>query len=94
MPSQTSSRITTTCSLVAVLSTWSLSISTSRRCGLKRRSYLLTTYRETKQKTLEEIAAAFGDHLVEVDENGLAAERLAMEAKADPTYHIEDKNTA
>lgn len=94
MPLQASNRITTTSLLVAVLSTWSLSISTSRRCGPRRRSYLLTTHRETKQKTLEEIAAAFGDHLVEVDENGLAAERLAMEAKADPIYHVEDKNAA
>jgi hypothetical protein len=57
-------------------------------------SYLLTTHRETKQKTLEEIAAAFGDHLVEVDEDGLAAERLAMEAKADLAHHVEDKTPA
>lgn len=28
---------------------------------------MLTTARETKQKTLEEIAAAFGDEVVEVE---------------------------
>lgn len=53
---------------------------------------MLNGYRETKQKTLEEIAAAFGDHIVEVDEDGLAAERLAIEAKADPAHHIEEKS--
>jgi hypothetical protein len=54
----------------------------------------LTGRRETKQKTLEEIAAAFGDHLVEIDENGIAAGGLAMESKANSEHYIEDKNAA
>ncbi|EPE02782.1 mfs monosaccharide transporter [Ophiostoma piceae UAMH 11346] len=50
-------------------------------------------YPETKQKTLEEIAAAFGDKVVEVGANEMAAEELAMEggAKAglEKANHIE-----
>jgi TPP-dependent pyruvate/acetoin dehydrogenase alpha subunit len=34
--------------------------------------------RETKKKTLEEIAAAFGDRVVLVDENDVAAETAVM----------------
>lgn len=47
--------------------------------------YLIGIYKffpETKQKTLEEIAAAFGDKVVEVGENEMAAEELAMEGNA------------
>ncbi|KAJ3544883.1 hypothetical protein NM208_g2804 [Fusarium decemcellulare] len=39
-------------------------------------------YPETKQKTLEEIAAAFGDRVVEVEEIQMAQEAFAIEAKA------------
>jgi hypothetical protein len=49
-------------------------------------------HRETKLKTLEEIAAAFGDHLVDVDSDAIVAERLAMEAKSDDlAEHVEAK---
>jgi hypothetical protein len=52
----------------------------------------LISCRETKLKTLEEIAAAFGDHLVDVDSDAIAAERLAMEAKSgDLAEHVEAK---
>jgi len=37
-----------------------------------------TLDRETKKKTLEEIAAAFGDKVVLVDENDVAAETAVM----------------
>lgn len=37
--------------------------------------------RETKQKTLEEIAAAFGDKVVLLDETDLAVEGTVMEDK-------------
>ncbi|KAM0258911.1 hypothetical protein ACHAQJ_003567 [Trichoderma viride] len=47
-------------------------------------------YPETNQKTLEEIAAAFGDRVVEVDEQDVAAEGVAFEGKAS-TGHIEDQ---
>ena len=40
-------------------------------------------FRETKQKTLEEIAAAFGDKVVLVSERDLAAEEAVMDAKID-----------
>lgn len=36
---------------------------------------------ETKQKSLEEIAAAFGDKVVLVNENDLAVEEAVMEEK-------------
>jgi len=39
-------------------------------------------YRETKQKTLEDIAAAFGDKVVLVDEKAIAAEEVILEEKA------------
>ena len=51
---------------------------------------ILIICRETKLKTLEEIAAAFGDHVVEVDEDVITAEALAMEVKSEaPPEHIE-----
>ncbi len=37
---------------------------------------------ETKQKTLEEVAAAFGDKVVLVNENDLAVEDAVMQDKA------------
>ena len=37
---------------------------------------------ETNQRTLEEIAAAFGDDVVEVGESQLAADGLALQSKA------------
>jgi hypothetical protein len=46
--------------------------------------------RETNQKTLEEIAAAFGDRVVEIDEQDVAAEGVAFEGKAS-AGHIEDQ---
>jgi hypothetical protein len=39
-------------------------------------------FRETKQKTLEDIAAAFGDKVVLVDERAIAAEEVVLEEKA------------
>lgn len=39
-------------------------------------------YSETKQKTLEDIAAAFGDKVVLVDERAIAAEEVVLEEKA------------
>lgn len=57
--------------------------------------YLLTSLRETNQKTLEEIAAAFGDHVVEVDEREIAAEGVAIESKANGLpVHLEDARSA
>jgi hypothetical protein len=37
---------------------------------------------ETNQRTLEEIAAAFGDKVVDVGESQLASDGLALEMKA------------
>ena len=37
---------------------------------------------ETNQRTLEEIAAAFGDKVVEVEDSQLVADGLALEMKA------------
>lgn len=48
--------------------------------------------RETKQKTLEEIAAAFGDRVVEVSEQDVLMEGEALKEKADTAQiekHIE-----
>lgn len=44
---------------------------------------LLTPRRETRQKTLEQIAADFGDRVVEIDEQAIAAEALKMNAAVD-----------
>lgn len=41
-------------------------------------------YRETKQKTLEEVAAAFGDRVVDQDEDGKRATSVIGE-----TQHVE-----
>lgn len=38
-------------------------------------------HRETKQKSLEEVAAAFGDKVVLVNETDLAIEEAVMEEK-------------
>jgi hypothetical protein len=46
------------------------------------------TSRETKKKTLEEIAASFGDRVVEVEDIDVATEEAVMEAKAEGE-HIE-----
>ncbi|CRG91309.1 Low-affinity glucose transporter [Talaromyces islandicus] len=43
---------------------------------------------ETKKKTLEEIAAAFGDKVVELEENDVAVEEAVMGAKAG-SEHVE-----
>ena len=47
-------------------------------------------YRETRHKTLEEIAAAFGDKVVEVGEREVEAEGSVLEEKAE-ARHIETK---
>ncbi|KAL1975577.1 hypothetical protein VTN31DRAFT_3969 [Thermomyces dupontii] len=41
---------------------------------------------ETRKKTLEEIAAAFGDRLVEVEEQDITIEEAVMEAKAEARH--------
>lgn len=43
---------------------------------------------ETKKKTLEEIAASFGDKVVELEENDVAVEEAVMGAKAG-AEHVE-----
>lgn len=48
----------------------------------------LTRYSETRHKTLEEIAAAFGDKVVTLTERDLAVEQTVFEGKA-ATRHIE-----
>ena len=48
------------------------------------------TYRETRHKTLEEIAAAFGDKVVEVGEREVEAEGSVLEEKAE-ARHVETK---
>lgn len=50
----------------------------------------LTASSETKEKTLEEIAAAFGDQVVEVDDQEVVSEALAVDGKAD-TKHVENR---
>ncbi|KIW14894.1 hypothetical protein PV08_07679 [Exophiala spinifera] len=48
---------------------------------------------ETKQKTLEEIAAAFGDHVVEVEEHAIQSEKVVFDTKVGGsarTAHVED----
>ncbi|KAJ3556515.1 hypothetical protein NPX13_g10118 [Xylaria arbuscula] len=53
--------------------------------------YLVVVYLyfpETKQKTLEEIAAAFGDQVVEIKEHGITAEGGVFDAKA-TVSHVE-----
>lgn len=54
---------------------------------------MLTALRETKQKTLEEIAAAFGDRVVEVNDKERMAEAAALEGKA-TVLHVEEGPTA
>jgi hypothetical protein len=43
---------------------------------------LINCDRETKQKTLEEIAAAFNDRVVVVEEQEIVAEAIMIEGKA------------
>lgn len=50
----------------------------------KKRNDMLTLFRETKQKTLEEVAAAFGDRVVDQDEGPKRALSVVGE-----TQHIE-----
>ena len=45
-------------------------------------------YRETKGKTLEEIAAAFGDKVVLVEDAALVQEQLAIEDKLKPSMEL------
>jgi hypothetical protein len=76
----------TTMSLLAHLHSSSLlRISTSRKFRvphLAARFADKRLYRETKQKTLEDIAAAFGDKVVLVDERAIAAEEVVLEEKS------------
>ena len=44
---------------------------------------LLTQHSETRQKTLEEVAAAFGDRVVTLTDTDLTAEERAFEGKGD-----------
>jgi hypothetical protein len=61
-----------------------------RRILIHNGCFKLTTFRETKLKTLEEIAAAFGDHVVDPDSDVIVAEKLAMGAKSDDLgEHVE-----
>ena len=54
------------------------------------RECILMSCSETKQKTLEEIAATFGDRVVEVDERQIASEAIAIEGKAgSESEHLE-----
>lgn len=48
------------------------------------------THSETRHKTLEEIAAAFGDKVVEVGEREVEAEGNVLEEKAS-ARHVETK---
>lgn len=45
---------------------------------------------ETKKKTLEEIAAAFGDKVVTLTENDVAAEQTVFEGKVKVDHIDED----
>ena len=45
---------------------------------------------ETKRKTLEEIAAAFGDKVVTLTENDVAAEQTIFDEKANVRHAEED----
>ena len=49
-------------------------------------------YPETKQKTLEEIAQAFGDRVVDVSEESVRAEGAVLEEKADPAIQVERRS--
>ena len=87
-------KTTTMSSLAAASSTWESSTSIIRKVSRHPWAiHTLTNVRETNQKTLEEIAAAFGDHVVEVDEQEIVAEGVAMESKALPV-HLEDARSA
>jgi len=50
-----------------------------------------SVHRETRHKTLEEIAAAFGDKVVEVGEREVEAEGSVLEEKAE-ARHVETKS--
>lgn len=51
-------------------------------------SRLLTNDRETKNKTLEEIAAAFGDRLVDVDQQEIH-DNISEKKPVDRSQHVE-----
>lgn len=53
--------------------------------------YADSIHRETKHKTLEEIAAAFGDKVVEVSAREVEAEAEVLDEKAGPR-HVETKD--
>ena len=98
MPSLTSSKTTTT-SLWHAPSSSSLSpTSTSREYftsniaihNLQNVKADQLKPRETKQKTLEEIAAAFGDNVVLVTERHIASEEAVMDDKI-RAEHLEIK---
>jgi hypothetical protein len=71
--------------LVRLHSSSLLRISTSRESPIPCVAVAFVDeilFRETKQKTLEDIAAAFGDKVVLVDERAIAAEEVVLEEKA------------
>lgn len=74
--------------LLLPVSRWSISVllvlSETKRERDTRRNEKLTLFRETKQKTLEEVAAAFGDRVVNQDEGTKRAISVVGE-----TQHIE-----
>ena len=68
-----------------------MSTSTSRKlCLNSLYDYIfeqaLTALSETKQKSLEEIAAAFGDQVVEISEHDITVEGEVFDAKAAVSY--------
>lgn len=72
--------------LLLPVSRWSISVlfvSSRMKRDIKRIEEL-TLFRETKQKTLEEVAAAFGDRVVDQDEGAKRAVSVVGE-----TQHIE-----
>lgn len=51
-------------------------------------------FEETRHKTLEEIASAFGDRVVTLTERDLTVEESEFESKAGPAGRIEVAKTA
>lgn len=62
-------------------------MNTQRRC-CERKLVANTIHSETRHKTLEEIAAAFGDKVVEVGDREVEAEGSVLEEKAG-ARHVE-----
>ena len=75
-------RITTTSSWVAQHFSSLSPTSTSRKYPSLRLENKLIRESETKQKTLEEIASAFGDKVVLVSDRDIINEQAILEGKA------------